>query len=94
LRFAVARLAPWSQARVRWRTFRDGTQRSGFGFPSTGKSVTFRGINISLSKDGRLAEHCDVVDGSEFESVRATALAHKRWWAGEGPKPGARLATC
>jgi predicted ester cyclase len=37
-----------------------------FGFPPTGNSVTTRGVDIHLLRDGRLAEHWDVVDISEF----------------------------
>ena len=37
-----------------------------FGFSPTGKSVTTRGVDIHLLQDGRLAEHWDVVDISEF----------------------------
>ena len=37
-----------------------------FGFSPTGKSVTTRGVDIHLLRDGRLAEHWDVVDISEF----------------------------
>jgi predicted ester cyclase len=37
-----------------------------FGFSPTGKSVTFRGMDILLLKDRRLAEHWDAVDGTDF----------------------------
>jgi predicted ester cyclase len=37
-----------------------------FGFAPTGKSVTAHGVDIHLLRDGRLAEHWDVVDTSEF----------------------------
>jgi predicted ester cyclase len=37
-----------------------------FGFAPTGKSVTTHGVDIHLLRDGRLAEHWDVVDISEF----------------------------
>ena len=37
-----------------------------FGFSPTGKSLTTRGVDIHLLRDGRLAEHWDVVDISEF----------------------------
>jgi predicted ester cyclase len=37
-----------------------------FGFPPSGKSVTFRGVDFLLLRDGRLAEHWDAVDSSEF----------------------------
>jgi predicted ester cyclase len=32
------------------------------GYPPTGKSVTVHGVDIHLLRDGRLAEHWDVVD--------------------------------
>lgn len=37
-----------------------------FGLPPTGKRVTAHGVDIHLLRDGRLAEHWDVVDGSDF----------------------------
>lgn len=37
-----------------------------FGFPPTGKSVTTHGVDIHLLRDGRLAEHWDVVDPTDF----------------------------
>jgi len=37
-----------------------------FGFPPTGKSITTHGVDIHLLRDGRLAEHWDVVDTSTF----------------------------
>ena len=37
-----------------------------FGFSPTGKSITTRGVDIHLLRDGRLAEHWDVVDVSTF----------------------------
>ncbi|MEP6598759.1 MAG: ester cyclase [Actinomycetota bacterium] len=37
-----------------------------FGFAPTGKSVTTRGVDVHLLRDGRLAEHWDVVDISGF----------------------------
>jgi predicted ester cyclase len=37
-----------------------------FGFPPTGKSLTVHGVDIYLLRDGRLAEHWDAVDTSEF----------------------------
>jgi predicted ester cyclase len=37
-----------------------------FGFSPTGKTLTTHGVDIHLLRDGRLAEHWDVVDGSEF----------------------------
>jgi predicted ester cyclase len=45
-----------------------------FGFSPTGKSVTAHGVDIHLLRDGRLAEHWDVVDISEFlRAVGATS---------------------
>ena len=38
----------------------------GFGFSPSGKSITTRGVDIHLLRDGRLAEHWDVVDTSTF----------------------------
>lgn len=40
-----------------------------FGFSPTGSSVTTHGVDIHLLRDGRLAEHWDVVDISEFLRV-------------------------
>jgi predicted ester cyclase len=37
-----------------------------FGYSPTEKSVTTRGVDIHLLRDGRLAEHWDVVDISAF----------------------------
>jgi predicted ester cyclase len=37
-----------------------------FGVPPTGKTVTARGADVLLLRDGRLAEHWDVVDASDF----------------------------
>jgi predicted ester cyclase len=39
-----------------------------FGFSPTGKSVIARGVDIHLLRDGRLAEHWDVVDITHFLS--------------------------
>ena len=33
-----------------------------FGVPATGKTVTIQGIDIHVIRDGRMAEHWDVVD--------------------------------
>lgn len=47
-----------------------------FGFPPTGKSVTTHGVDIHLLREGRLAEHWDVVDIREFlMAVGATPAA-------------------
>jgi predicted ester cyclase len=54
-----------------------------FGFPPTGKSITTHGVDIHLLRDGRLAEHWDVVDTSTFLlAVGAVAVP--------GGTPGAR----
>jgi steroid delta-isomerase-like uncharacterized protein len=37
-----------------------------FGMPATGKSVVAHGVDIFLMRDGRLAEHWDVVDVTDF----------------------------
>jgi predicted ester cyclase len=37
-----------------------------FGFAPTGKSITTHGVDIHLLRDGRLAEHWDVVDLVNF----------------------------
>lgn len=37
-----------------------------FGFAPTGKSITTHGVDIHLLRDGRLAEHWDVVDLMNF----------------------------
>ena len=37
-----------------------------FGFSPTGKSVTAHGVDIHRLRDGRLAEHWDVVDIRDF----------------------------
>ena len=37
-----------------------------FGYAPTGNSVTTHGVDIHLLRDGRLAEHWDVVDISQF----------------------------
>ncbi len=37
-----------------------------FGFQPTGKSVTAHGVDIHLLQNGRLAEHWDVVDTTDF----------------------------
>ena len=44
-----------------------------FGLPATGKSVVTQGVDIFLMRDGRLAEHWDVVDVTNF-LVQAGAL--------------------
>ena len=46
-----------------------------FGFSPTGKSVTAHGVDIHLLRDGRLAEHWDVVDISEFLMAVGAASA-------------------
>jgi len=37
-----------------------------FGFAPTGKNVAAHGVDIFLLRDGRLAEHWDVVDTTDF----------------------------
>lgn len=37
-----------------------------FGFSPTGESVTTHGVDVFLLRDGRLAEHWDVVDTTDF----------------------------
>lgn len=37
-----------------------------FGFAPTGKSVAAHGVDIFLLRDGRLAEHWDIVDVTDF----------------------------
>ena len=37
-----------------------------FGFPPTEKSITTHGVDIHQLRDGRLAEHWDVVDVTDF----------------------------
>ena len=37
-----------------------------FGIPPTGRSVTAHGVDVHLLRDGRLAEHWDVVDITDF----------------------------
>jgi predicted ester cyclase len=37
-----------------------------FGFAPTGKNVTAHGVDVFLLRDGRLAEHWDVVDITDF----------------------------
>ena len=51
-----------------------------FGVPPTGKSVTARGADVLLLREGRLAEHWDVVDVTDF-------------FAKIGLLPGAPMAT-
>jgi steroid delta-isomerase-like uncharacterized protein len=46
---------------VRWS--HSGTHRGEFlGIPPTGKAFTFKGIDICRIKDGKMAEHWNVVD--------------------------------
>ena len=37
-----------------------------FGIPATGKSIVTQGVDVFLLRDGRLAEHWDVVDVTDF----------------------------
>jgi predicted ester cyclase len=49
-----------------------------FGFPPTGKGFIARGVDIHLLRNGRLAEHWDVVDISEFLMAVGAASAPAR----------------
>jgi predicted ester cyclase len=61
-----------------------GTDSGGWmGAPPTGKSVTTIGVDIHLFKDGRLAEHWDVVDVYGF-LVQTGALPAPGAAAGAG----------
>src|SRR5919204_5486800 len=54
-------IAEGDKVAVMWSN--DGTHvGEWFGFSATGKSVTAHGVDIHLLRDGRLAEHWDVVD--------------------------------
>ncbi len=54
-------LADGDKVAVMWRNV--GTHvGEWFGVPPTGKSATVQGVDIHLLRDGRLAEHWDVVD--------------------------------
>jgi predicted ester cyclase len=58
-------IAQGDKVAVMWTS--QGTHAgSWFGFPPTGKSVTTHGVDIHLLRDGRLAEHWDVVDVTDF----------------------------
>lgn len=65
-RFTIEHLiAEGDKVAVMWSN--DGTHvGEWFGFPPTGKSVTAHGVDIHLLRDGRLAEHWDVVDITDF----------------------------
>jgi predicted ester cyclase len=65
-RFTVEHvIAEGDKVAVMW--LNEGTHvGSWFGFPPTGKSVTTHGADIHLLRDGRLAEHWDVVDVTDF----------------------------
>ena len=58
-------LADGEKVAVMWTN--DGTHvGEWFGFGPTGKSVTTHGVDIHMLRDGRLAEHWDVVDITNF----------------------------
>jgi predicted ester cyclase len=58
-------MAEGDKVAVMWRN--QGTHvGEWFGFSPTGKGVTAHGVDIHLLRDGRLAEHWDVVDISGF----------------------------
>ena len=58
-------IAEGDKVAVMWSN--DGTHvGEWFGFSATGKSVTAHGVDIHLLRDGRLAEHWDVVDITDF----------------------------
>ncbi len=65
-RFTIEHLiAEGDKVAVMWSN--DGTHvGEWFGFPPTGKSVTAHGVDVHLLRDGRLAEHWDVVDITDF----------------------------
>lgn len=65
-RFTIEHLiAEGDKVAVMWSN--DGTHvGEWFGSPPTGKSVAAHGVDIHLLRDGRLAEHWDVVDITDF----------------------------
>src|ERR1700730_13273710 len=67
-RFTIEHLiAEGDKVAVMWSN--DGTHvGEWFGFTPTGKSVTTHGVDIHLLRNGRLAEHWDVVDITNFLS--------------------------
>lgn len=65
-------LAEGDKVAVMWRN--DGAHVGEFfGYPPTGEPTTAHGVDIHLLRDGRLAEHWDVVDISDF--LRAVGAA-------------------
>lgn len=65
-RFTIEHLiAEGDKVAVMWAS--DGTHLGEwFGFQPTGKSVSTHGVDIHSLRDGRLAEHWDVVDTTGF----------------------------
>jgi predicted ester cyclase len=68
LRFTIEHLiAEGDKVAVMWSN--QGTHvGEWFGFAPTGKRVETHGVDIHLLRDGRLAEHWDVVDTTNFLS--------------------------
>jgi predicted ester cyclase len=66
-------LADSDKVAVMW-TSRGTHVAEWFGIPATGKSIVTQGVDIFLLRDGRLAEHWDVVDVTDF-LVKTGALA-------------------
>jgi steroid delta-isomerase-like uncharacterized protein len=58
-------LADGDKVAVMW-TNRGTHVADWMGIPATGKSTTIQGVDIHLLRDGRLAEHWDVVDIYSF----------------------------
>ncbi len=54
-------IAEGDKVAVRW-TSRGTHVGDGFGIPATGRSFTIQGIDVHQLRDGRMAEHWDVVD--------------------------------
>jgi len=58
-------LADGDKVAVMWTN--EGTHvAEWFGIPATGKSIVTQGVDVFLLRDGRLAEHWDVVDVTDF----------------------------
>lgn len=67
-------LADGDQVAVMWRN--EGTHVGEFfGYAPTGKTVSTHGVDLHRMRDGRLAEHWDVVDSSEFLMAVGAVLA-------------------
>ena len=65
-RFAIEHvIAEGDKVAIMWSN--EGTHVGDwFGFTPTGKSVVAHGVDVFLLRDGRLAEHWDVVDTTDF----------------------------